>query len=124
MSKMVIYDPAMCCSTGVCGPAVNPELIRVAAVLENLKKVGITVERHNLASDPQAFMQCEAVSNALNQSGAEVLPITMADGKIVKTGSYPTNEEFSRLLGVAVETLKPAVKVKVNKCGCGHDGCC
>ena len=23
MKKMVIYDPAMCCSTGVCGPSVD-----------------------------------------------------------------------------------------------------
>lgn len=38
MKKIEIFDPAMCCSTGVCGPSVNPELIRVAAVVENLKK--------------------------------------------------------------------------------------
>ena len=35
MKKIEIFDPAMCCSTGVCGPSVNPELIRVAAVVEN-----------------------------------------------------------------------------------------
>ena len=55
MGKMEIYDPAMCCSTGVCGPSVNPELIRVASVIENLKKNGITVNRYNLSSNPQAF---------------------------------------------------------------------
>jgi hypothetical protein len=70
MSKMVIYDPAMCCSTGVCGPSVNPELLRVAAVIENLKKAGIEVQRHNLSYEPQAFMSSEAVNNALNKSGA------------------------------------------------------
>lgn len=124
MSKMVIFDPAMCCSTGVCGPSVNPELLRVAAVLENLKKAGIEVARHNLSSDPKAFMQNEAVSNALNQKGAEALPITLADGKIVKSGSYPTNEEFAKLLSVSVDTINPATKVTVKKCGCGSNGCC
>ena len=125
MSKMVIYDPAMCCSTGVCGPSVDPELMRVAAVIENLKKSGIEVARHNLSSEPQAFMRSEAVSNALNQNGADVLPITMVDGKIVKTSSYPTNEEFSRYLGVKIENVPSQTsKVKINKCGCGPKGCC
>lgn len=125
MSKMVIYDPAMCCSTGVCGPSVNPELMRVATVIENLKKSGIEVLRHNLSSEPQAFMHSEAVSNALNKSGADILPITMVDGKIVKTGSYPTNEEFSGYLGVKIENIPSQTsKVKINKCGCGHKGCC
>lgn len=124
MSKMVIFDPAMCCSTGVCGPSVNPELLRVAAVLENLKKAGIEVVRHNLSSDPKAFMQNGAVSNALNQKGAEALPITVLDGKIVKSGSYPANEEFAKLLGVSVTAIKPATKVPVKKCSCGPSGCC
>jgi hypothetical protein len=124
MSKMVIYDPAMCCSTGVCGPSINPELLRVAAVIENLKKAGIEVQRHNLSSEPQAFMSSEAVNNALNKSGTDVLPITMIDGKIVKTSGYPTNEEFSEWLGAPLETIKPVTKVKVNKCGCGPKGCC
>ncbi|CAB1246328.1 Arsenical resistance operon trans-acting repressor ArsD [Ruminococcaceae bacterium BL-6] len=125
MSKMVIFDPAMCCSTGVCGPAVDPELLRVAAVLENLKKVGIEVARHNLSSEPQAFMRSEVVANALNEKGVAALPITMVDGKIAKSGNYPTNEEFAHLLGVSVDTIKPATKVKVSKhCNCGPKGCC
>ncbi|WP_283606873.1 arsenite efflux transporter metallochaperone ArsD [Faecalispora anaeroviscerum] len=124
MSKMVIFDPAMCCSTGVCGPSVDPELLRVAAVLENLKKAGIEVARHNLSAEPQAFMRSEAVSSALNKKGVEVLPITMVDGNIVKSGSYPTNEEFTHLLGVSLDAIKPATKTKVNKCGCGPKGCC
>jgi hypothetical protein len=26
MAKMQVFDPAMCCSTGVCGPSVDPTL--------------------------------------------------------------------------------------------------
>lgn len=126
MSKIQIYDPAMCCSTGVCGPSVNPELIRVAAVIENLKKIGIEVERHNLSSDPSAFVSNQIISDELNKSGADVLPITLADGKIVKKGSYPTNEELSKWLGVPVgDIAASSVKVKVvKKCNCGSKGCC
>ena len=32
MSKLEIFDPAMCCSTGVCGPSVDPELLRVSTI--------------------------------------------------------------------------------------------
>lgn len=125
MSKMVIFEPAMCCSTGVCGPSVDPELLRVSAVIENLKKASVEVARYNLSSEPQVFMRSETVSNALNERGVGALPITMVDGKVVKSGSYPTNEEFARLLGVSLKLIKPATKVKVNKhCNCGPKGCC
>ena len=126
MSKMVIYDPAMCCSTGVCGPSIDPDLLRVSTVIDNLKNAGVIVERLNLSSNPQAFIQCQAVSEALNRDGADVLPITMVDEEIVKTGKYPTNEEFAHWLGIGIEQIQPthATKVKVRKCGCGPKGCC
>lgn len=126
MSKMVIYDPAMCCSTGVCGPAIDPELLKVSTVIDNLKKNDVIVERHNLSSDPQAFTRSEAVANALNKNGVDVLPITMVDGKIVKTSKYPTNEEFAHWLGISIDQIqsKQATTIKVKGCGCGPKGCC
>ena len=125
MSKMEIYDPAMCCSTGVCGPSVNPELIRVAAVIENLKKVGIEVKRHTLSSAPQDFLNSAVVNQKLNSKGANVLPITVVDGKIVKESGYPTNVEFANWLGVSIDKIQAThVKAKVHKCNCGPNGCC
>ena len=41
MTKLAVYDPPMCCSTGVCGPAVDPVLPRVAADLDWLKRQGV-----------------------------------------------------------------------------------
>ena len=125
MSNMEIYDPAMCCSTGVCGPSVNPELIRVASVIENLKKAGMEVKRHNLSSAPQDFVNNTMVNRELNSKGASALPITIVEGKIVKEAGYPTNEEFANWLGVSMDKIQsfPA-KVKVHKCSCGPNGCC
>ena len=37
MKKVEIFDPAMCCSTGVCGPGVDPELTRVASAVYSLR---------------------------------------------------------------------------------------
>ena len=50
-----VFDPAMCCSTGVCGPAPNPVLPRFAAVLDWLGEQCVQVRRHNLSQDPAAF---------------------------------------------------------------------
>lgn len=125
MKKMIIFDPAMCCSTGICGPGVNPELLRVATVINNLKSNGIFVERHNLSSNPQAFINNQVVNGLLNQYGVSILPITMVDGVVVKTKGYPTNEEFCFLLEVpeAYLNIKINRKGKGVKCGCKDRRC-
>lgn len=123
MKKMVIFEPAMCCSTGVCGPSVDPELLRVSTVISNLKNNGIIVERHNLSSNPQIFVDNKEINRMLNTNGVEVLPVTMVDGEVVKIKGYPTDEEFVKYLGVTERYLKGKI-VKVTKgCGC-KSGCC
>lgn len=123
MKKMIIFDPAMCCSTGVCGPGVDPELLRVSTVLNNLKNKGIIVERHNLTSNPQAFVDNKVINELLNTEGVDILPVTIVDGEIVKTKAYPTNEEFCNLLDVPEDYLKLTIKKPSKGCGC-TGGCC
>ena len=65
MKKIEIFDPAMCCSTGVCGPSVDPELIRVSVAVNNLKNKGIDVTRYNLASEPDAFANNIVISQQI-----------------------------------------------------------
>ncbi|MHB1392614.1 MAG: arsenite efflux transporter metallochaperone ArsD [Clostridia bacterium] len=123
MKKMIIFEPAMCCSTGVCGPSVDKELLRVSTVINNLKNNGILVERYNLSSNPQIFVDNKEINRILNNEGVEVLPVTMVDGVVVKTKTYPTDEEFSNLLDVPASYLKAAVKTTSKGCCC-RDGCC
>lgn len=123
MKKMVIFEPAMCCSTGVCGPSVDQDLLRVAAVINNLKNKGILIERHNLSNNPKIFVDNEKIKKMLLDEGIEILPVTMVDDVVVKTKAYPTDEEFCNLLGVPEEYLKAAGKRPSNGCCCG-DGCC
>jgi hypothetical protein len=49
MPKLEIYDPPMCCSSGVCGPSVDPVLPRFAADLDWISQRGVAVERYNLS---------------------------------------------------------------------------
>ena len=138
MKKMIIFDPAMCCSTGVCGPSVNKELLRVATVINTLKNKGVLIERYNLTSNPQAFIDNKEINQILNTRGVDTLPVTMVNGAVVKEGSYPTNEEFCSLLEIpasylAVNIKKTNIKntnikqsnIKKSNKGCGcKDGCC
>jgi hypothetical protein len=128
MKKMVIFDPAMCCSTGVCGPSVDKNLLRVSTVLNRLEKKGIKVERHNLSNNPKIFVDNKIVNKLLADEGIDVLPITIVDGEVVKTKEYPTNEEFVKLLEIPKEYIMSELKAKKEKKGnngcCGGSGCC
>lgn len=122
MKKMIIFDPAMCCSTGVCGASVDKELLRVATLLNNLNKNGVTVERYNLTGNPQAFVDNKIINELLEKEGVEVLPVIMVDDVVVKTKEYPTDEEFCNLLEIPVEYAK-SPKKSGGCCSCSG-GCC
>jgi len=49
--------------------------------------------------------------------------VTIVDGKIVKTKSYPTNDELLKFLSVPENYLKAKKTLEVKDCGC-DDGCC
>jgi len=102
-----IYDPAMCCSTGVCGPSIDPELMRVATTISAFKEKGIIIQRYGLSTDTQRFISNPVISEVLEQDGASALPITLVDGKVAKAKTYPTNEEFSDWLGINPNAGKP-----------------
>ncbi|AIQ38000.1 arsenic resistance operon repressor [Paenibacillus sp. FSL R5-0345] len=115
MNSIEIYDPAMCCSTGVCGPSVDPELIRISAVVHNLKKRDVNVSRYNLSSEPAAFVANEVVKQLLTDEGPDVLPVIMVDGQVVKKQGYPTNEELENWTGISASelTMKPRVRLEL-----------
>lgn len=101
MSKVQVFDPPMCCSTGVCGPEVDPALVRFAADLEWLKSNGVEVERFNLSQEPAAFVGNAVVAAAI-RGRDDGLPLLLVDGKIAAQGSYPSREVLAELAGVAV----------------------
>ncbi|MDA8228816.1 MAG: arsenite efflux transporter metallochaperone ArsD [Desulfitobacterium hafniense] len=128
MKKMQIFEPALCCSTGVCGVSVDPELLRISTVLSTLKSNGVEVDRFNLSSAPEEFINNKVVSEFLNNDGVEDLPITLLDGEIKIVGRYPTNIELVQLLNVPISFLgqqpKAADKKRAGGCDCSGGGCC
>lgn len=112
MKTMKIFEPAMCCPTGLCGVSVDPELLRISTVLNTLKQNGIEVQRFNLTNAPMEFVNNQAVSEFLKKFGPEKLPVTLVDDFIVISGRYPTNAEFASWLELTPELL------------CVQDDCC
>ena len=112
MQVLRVFDPPLCCSTGVCGPNVDPTLIRFAADLKWLEGRHVTVERHNLAQEPKAFAEHELVRARLTDKGEAALPLVLAGGEVVASGVYPTRDELAAALGLdGLETalFTPAV---------------
>jgi Arsenical resistance operon protein ArsD len=102
-----VFDPAMCCSTGVCGPSIDPALARFAADVDWLQKQGVKVERFNLSQEPAAFAGTPAVKAALER-GTDVLPLVMVDDRVAVEGAYPSRETLAALAGVLVKKLAVA----------------
>lgn len=105
--KVAIYDPALCCSTGLCGPVIDPVLIKVNDTVLALKKQGVEVERFNLSQQIKDFTANEVVAELLRKNGKKILPITMVNGSIVKTGAYPSYEDICKSLDIEPLQHKP-----------------
>ncbi len=93
MKTIQVYDPPMCCSTGICGTDIDPDLVNFAAMLSQLGGKGVRIERYNLGQQPIAFVQNPAVKALLDKEGADVLPLIFLDGEVRLKGRYPTGEE-------------------------------
>jgi arsenite methyltransferase len=120
MMTLQVFDRPMCCSTGVCGPKVDPVLPRFAADLDWLKGQGVTVERYNLAQQPSAFIAHPDVQELLTRYGVKCLPIIRVNGRIVSKGAFPSREMLARWCGVELSQPLPLA----GTCGCGPSGCC
>lgn len=129
MRSIRLYEPALCCDTGVCGPDVDQALIDFTADLNHLKGLGVDIERHNLANDPAAFAENDTVRAYLEVAGSDGLPLTLVDGVTAMTGGHPTRSQLLSLAGLPESQTVPAgatdlgLSEKSDGC-CGSGGCC
>lgn len=103
MKTVQVFDPPMCCSTGVCGPGVDPKLVRFASDLHWLANHGVRIERFNLSQQPQAFASSAAVRAALESDGNACLPLILVNGQPVSRGIYPSRQQLAGMAGLADE---------------------
>lgn len=117
MTLIQVFDPALCCSSGVCSPEVDQELVRFAADAQWASGKGARIERANLAQQPMAFAQNAVVRAFLERAGEEALPLVLLDGQVALAGRYPRREELARWAGIEAEA-KPAAPC------CAGSRCC
>jgi len=154
MTSIHVYEPALCCNTGVCGPDPEQALVQFTADIAAIAQLGGDVIRHNLANDPLAFAQAEPVAAFMRAAGSDGLPLTTVDGAVVLTGRYPSRDELARYAGLATASdgsgccggstdsscgcgsqgaaVEPTcdcgapaqAAAATSRCGCGSTGCC
>jgi hypothetical protein len=120
MKSIQIFDPAMCCNTGVCGVDVDQQLVSFSADIDWAKQNGAQIERFNLAQQPMVFANTQAVREFLERSGQEALPLVLVEGKFALAGRYPNRTELSRW----AEISEPATEVKPSEGCCSGGKCC
>lgn len=118
MSTIQIFDPALCCSTGVCGVDVDQQLVDVSADVDWAKQNGANIERFNLAQQPLAFAENPVVKGFLERSGAEALPLILVDGEVALAGRYPNRSELARWTGIQAD------EKKASSACCSGSKCC
>jgi hypothetical protein len=118
--RVELYEPAMCCQTGVCGPSVDQQLIDVREDLRWAESRGVDISRHNLSSDPDAFVVNPKVTGLMAAFGEAALPVLVVDGDIAIHGHYPSREELAGLLSLECAVEPPQSS---GGCGCGPTGC-
>jgi Arsenical resistance operon protein ArsD len=109
--KIAIYDPAMCCSSGLCGPALDPVLVKMNDAVMALKKQGVAVERYNLAQQPKAFMDNKKIGELLQKNGKKILPVTLVNGEVFRTGEYPAYEDLCSALGIEPQEFRKPINL-------------
>lgn len=118
-TRVELYEGAMCCETGVCGPTVDDQLLAIREDLRWAQTQGASVTRHNLTSDPDAFVANTKVTGLMQAFGEQALPVLVIDGEIRAHGHYPSRDELASLLSDA-----PAGAAKSSGCGCSPGSSC
>lgn len=125
MATVEIFDPAMCCSTGVCGPSVDPTLARFAADLDWLgQQPGVQVSRATLSQQPDKFVAAPAVLAAMHEHGDTALPAVLVDGDLRSTGRYPDRDELSAWTGLTPSADPASARQLPQAGGCCGGGSC
>lgn len=100
-SAIELFDPPMCCPTGLCGPALDQTLLDVNEMILSLQEEGVYVERYQMTSHPQKFIGNDEVMRLVRERQMEALPITAVHGQVIKVGMYPTVDEIRAALNGA-----------------------
>ena len=105
MTTITVYDPAMCCSTGICGTDVEQKLVDLAADLDWLKEQGVRVQRFGLSREPAEFADNDTIRQIMQDSEGDDLPVFLVDGALKAKAHYPSRAELADWAGINAPKL-------------------
>lgn len=105
-----IFEPSLCCDSGVCGPEPDKALIELQNSIQLLKKVGVETKRYAINQAPLMFVQNTVVRDFIKANGPSKLPLTLLDNKIIKSGAYPTIAELKEIVP-ELKNIKPDTRI-------------
>ncbi|MFN3846873.1 MAG: arsenite efflux transporter metallochaperone ArsD [Paracoccaceae bacterium] len=112
MTTVTVYDPAMCCSTGICGTDVDQKLVDLAADLDWLKAKGVQVRRFGLSREPAEFAANDTIRQIMQDSEGDDLPVFLVDGALMAKARYPSRAELAAWAGFAAPKLEITEQVR------------
>ena len=124
MLKLEIFDPPMCCSTGICGGSHDPTLVTFASDLEWLKSKGVEIVRHGISFEPAAFVSNEVVKTLINTEGNGCLPLFVIGSEIVLKGRYPSRGQLADICKINFDEEEAPPVHREENCCCGVDCDC
>lgn len=124
MSTIEVFEPALCCATGVCGEDVDQALVTFSADMDFVRSRGGEIARYNLASEPQAFAANDAVTAFLRVSGSAGLPLVLVDGVTAMTGRYPDRAQLVGWAGLDADTAADGRGLGITPAASSEGGCC
>lgn len=124
MRTLTVFDPPMCCSSGVCGPDVDPKLAQFAGNLDWLREQGIKVERINLAQEPGRFVENPAIKAILDETGGDDLPVIVVGDAVVAKGRYPSRDELASIVGLSPKATAGGCCGSATTAEQRSSGCC
>ena len=108
--KIEIFESSLCCATGVCGPEPDKALIELQNTINILSQAMVEVKRYAINQVPLAFTNNPVVKQFIITEGPGKLPLTLLNGQIIKTGSYPTLDELAVHIP-EITSIKPESKI-------------
>lgn len=100
MKELIIYEGAMCCSTGLCGPEPDKSLIELNETLRKLQKEykDVQVQRASLSFNMNMFLENKNVFQLVKENGPNILPIMSFDGQIISKQKYLSYDELKNVI--------------------------
>ncbi|MDV6979870.1 arsenite efflux transporter metallochaperone ArsD [Mycobacterium intracellulare] len=124
MSKVEVFEPALCCATGVCGEDIDQQLVGFSADLAYVRSRGGDVSRYNLASEPRVFAETDTVKAFLHVAGSDGLPLVLVDGVTAMTGRYPDRAQLAAWAGIEAPALGGSAILDITETTTAGGGCC